>query len=162
MALAWERLSGEEPVEVQIEALIYHFAWLVDHGRETELVDLFTQSGRLIVPDISGDWSNSLLVEGHEKLRSRWKGGHQRLTRHVFANVRVAVLDQTHATASSVVIGFRHEGEGLGFSEPFLVGDYLDQLVKGPDSRWLFQERKIVPVFVGRKWHPQPQKSISE
>lgn len=158
MALAWEGLSGKESAEAQIESLIYQFAWLVDQGRETELVDLFTPDGRLIVPDISGDWSNSLLVEGHEKLRNRWKGGHHRLTRHVFANVRVAVLDQTRATASSVVIGFRHEGEGLGFSEPFLVGDYLDQVVTGPDGRWLFQERKIVPAFVGRKWHPQSQK----
>lgn len=154
MVLAWEGLSGKESAEAQIESLIYHFAWLVDHGRETELADLFIEEGRLIVPDVGRDWAKSLVVEGRASLMKRWSGGHSRLTRHVFNNIRIRFRAPSQAEATSVVIGFRHEGEGFGYSEPFLVGDYLDQIVRVEDGRWLFAERKIIPVFIGRKWHP--------
>lgn len=154
MALDYTQLTGREPPEAQIEALIYHFAWLVDHGREIDLPDLFVEQGTLIVPDIAGDWTGFLPVQGQEALRNRWQGTHQKVTRHVFANVRVALTGDGSASATSLAIGFRLDGAGLGFSEPFLVGDYLDKLVRTPERRWLFTERKVVPAFAGRQWHP--------
>ena len=134
-----------EPADrLAIEALIYEFGWLIDHGEAQKLPGLFTDDGRVlgVGPDkvgqqAIGDW-------GRERAGMR-----QRRSRHVQSNIRLQAISASVASGTVILTLYRHDGEGPGSPSPLLIGDYQDVYERGSDDRWRFSERSLTVHFGG-------------
>jgi hypothetical protein len=73
--------------------------------------------------------------------------------RHVCTNFIIDVTDAEHAMGLCYLMVFRHEPLPTPSAEaqpslPLSLGEFHDTFVKHA-GRWLFQKRKLVPVFRG-------------
>ena len=73
--------------------------------------------------------------------------------RHVCTNFVIDVVDAEHAKGICYLMVFRHEPLAKPSAEaqpslPLSLGEFHDTFIKS-GGRWLFERRKLVPVFRG-------------
>lgn len=122
---ALERLLAERA----IERMIVDYAAFNDAGDWEAVSALYVPEGRMSRPSAPDSF-----VEGREAILAAFKARPVRASRHVIANIRVAVEDR-EATASSQILLFTAAGQ------PPLVGTYIDRLALTADG-WRFVERR--------------------
>lgn len=126
---------------IGIESLLLDHAWRLDHGAAETLHALYTENGK-----ISG--VGPVLI-GRQQIQE-WGIARSKLprkTRHVVTNLRISGEEDGVVSVTSCLTLYRHDGEGVGSSVAFLVGDYDDRVVRDESGAWLFVERNIVAAF---------------
>jgi ketosteroid isomerase-like protein len=114
--------------ERAIERLILDYAAFNDAGEWEAVSALYVPLGRMSRPVAPDDF-----IEGREAILAAFKARPARASRHICANIRVAVKGD-RATATSQILLF------TGHDAP-KVGSYADRLEKTPDG-WRFVERR--------------------
>jgi uncharacterized protein (TIGR02246 family) len=123
-----------------IHDLVTEHAWTLDHGDPARLAEHYTEDGELIGLD------KPLIGRDAIGTWGRWRAGLKgRTSRHVHTNVRLTVEDGVHRGVVTTLL-YRHEGDGMGGTVPFLVSDYVDTYEK-VDGRWLIAHRDMRRVF---------------
>lgn len=131
------------PVETHlaVAALMARHAWLLDHDRSDAVPDLYCEDGRIV--GVGADMNGRAAIAAWARERAAKR---ELRTRHANINIHITSASPTRIEATSIVILFRHEDQGMGNTMPTLVGDYDDIIVRR-DGVWLFQERRVVAAF---------------
>lgn len=123
----------------ECEQLIAAYCQLIDHGRASEIADLFTEDGVLTLTP--GPWKGRETIRSHMKQREMMA---QRISRHVCSNFLVTAMDSSRVTATSYLTLYRadvNQGEKIGqISGPAALGEYEDTFIRTEDG-WLFSQR---------------------
>jgi ketosteroid isomerase-like protein len=133
-------------LRAEIAALVDEFAYLVDHGRAEEVVDLLTEDA--VFASSAGEDRGRAALSARFAARAR---AADRTTRHVCANLRLEVLAPDRVRGTVGVAVYRHDGAGMGRPIPLSVGDWEDLYVRGADGRWRMAERRFVRAFAGEE-----------
>jgi hypothetical protein len=138
-----------------LTALCMEYCWRVDNQRGDVIHELFAERATWSAPGVT--------YEGIDAIRAGWarraEAARSRLSRHLVAGLRfVAEPDG----GISGVIGFTLfaglAGQVLP-PEPKLVGEHHDRYVR-ERGRWLFAERKVVPIFPS-DWRLTPEIGLN-
>jgi hypothetical protein len=124
----------------ELEALVVEIAWRIDHRKADTVYELFTEDGTMTLGPQAMRGRNELIEWG----TARSDAG--RTTRHVCTNLRFAGTGPDRAEGTVIATVFLHDGDGVGSSMPFTVGEYHDEYVRGPDG-WRFSSRAMEIVF---------------
>ena len=136
----WNELVRVRP---EIEALIAEFAYLIDHGRGTEVHELFTEDG------IYGR-STGERATGREAVRRTYERRAQLppyTTRHLFTNLRLEADVDGALKGTCMLTLYMGEGELPLPPHPYLVSEYRDNYRLCDDGRWRFAERITTWLF---------------
>ena len=126
----------------ECEDLIQDIAWLTDHGPHSQIVDLYTSSG-----SFSKDGE---VTAGRASLEEMYKKRPASLyTRHLLSNIRVKILSETDAIATSYATVFRyHSDDGsvsispLKISSPEIIAEYYDTFIR-ESGAWKISSRVL-------------------
>ena len=123
-----------------IAELITRYAALNDAGDWDGVAALYTDEGRMSRPTAPDDF-----IAGRAAILAAFRARPLRATRHVVANVLVALEGETDARATSQILLFTgtsaSEGLPVQSAAPPLVGSYRDRLTR-TDRGWRFVERR--------------------
>jgi hypothetical protein len=140
-----ERLA----IEQQLTALSHAFAYHIDHGEFSDLVDLFTEDG---IFDRAGP-----VHRGRAELTEAMQARPNMTTRHVMTNFHFTEVETDRA--AGVVYCLTHHAHGtLDGPEPLVYGTVQGRLLElhdryeRTDEGWRFAERRAIPVFVPEVW----------
>jgi hypothetical protein len=137
------------PCRSAIEQLQAEFFWKIDRRDAADIADLFTEDGRLIIPDLANGMKTTITVAGRAALTKQWADRPKDLvSRHVFTNLHVVAISGTEASGRCIGLGFRHTGPGLGLPQPVIVNDQDDLYARGDDGLWRFREKRITVTFI--------------
>lgn len=138
-----ERMIAER----SCERLLVDYAQLVDFGNASGIADLFTEDAV---------WSGTdLLLEGREAIREwfvKREGLARRVSRHVFTNVGIDVLNDDEATGVCYLINYRHDRQEGDLRMPApgdvpkYVGECHDRFRRTSDG-WRFTARHVDVAF---------------
>ncbi len=129
-------------VRARIEELVHEHAWLIDHGRAAEVVELYAEDAR--IKGIGADKVGRSEIAAWAQQRAAM---HERRSRHSQTNIRLDALALDRIAGTVLLTLHRHDGEGSGSAAPLLVGEYADVYTKDTDGRWRFQERELIILF---------------
>lgn len=115
--------------ERAIERMILDYAAFNDAGDWDAVAAMYVPHGRMSRPT-----APDAFIEGADAILAAFKARPARKSRHVVANIRVALAGDT-ASATSQILLFTAAGE------PPLVGTYADRLERTADG-WRFAERR--------------------
>lgn len=128
---------------LEIGALVTEFAHLIDNGCGRDVADLFAPSG----------WygrEGGGRSTGHDAIRAAYEaraGRHpERVSRHLFTNLRIEFAGEGAATGTSTLTLFAGDGKTPLPATVSLVQDYLDEYER-LDGRWLFASRQTRRLF---------------
>ena len=120
------------------------YAYYRDHGDAKSYANLFTEDGtlQLVGPPMKG----REVIE--KEAIGRMAGT---VSRHVNTNIRVTLIDATHAEGVVYLTlyaakGSIANGRPVEMDGPIFVSDYVDTYVKTKDG-WRISSRKLVPAF---------------
>jgi SnoaL-like domain len=116
--------------ERSCERLILDYAAFNDAGDWAAVTALYVSDGRMSRPTTPDDF-----IEGRDAILAAFLARPPRTTRHICANIRLDIVDEAHAVATSQILLFTATGQ------PPLVGSYADRLIQTPDG-WRFTERR--------------------
>ena len=135
-----ERLT----IRVALEDLNTAFCYHLDHNEVDALLELFVDD----VYYTHGSRVSRGKAELAEVFRNR-SGTQTRTARHMYSGLKLDIESPTRARGTSVCMTFAAYGEPpLSPAIPTLVADFVDEYVRGDDSRWRFKERHIHRIFV--------------
>jgi hypothetical protein len=147
-ASAPDPLSGTLLAEadyVQLSRLVIEAAWRVDFGRSETLHELFVDDGQL---DLG---PGQPILRGREEIRewgSKLEAAHPYgRIRHVCGNMRFVADGDDAAHGTTVLTVYMEEGDGLGTTLPWTVGEDRDHFVR-TDQGWRLVFRQWVGLFV--------------
>lgn len=130
-------------IEWDCQQTILRFTAAFDAGNFSEMAEYFAPDGIWVRAEGP--------CHGHAGLQELGrKRSAQILVRHVLSNIRVDVLDATHARATTYVTVYRHDfADAVKLPAPLhleLFGEYADdlELIGG---RWLIARRAATAVF---------------
>ncbi len=139
-------IEGVEPVSrsawLDIEALIYEVARLVDSGQADQVHSFFAEDAV-----VGGAGPHDLI--GRTAIRE-WGEARVRLgrhSRHVVSNMAIAGLGVGRARVTAYLTLYRHDGDLPGSPMPFMVGDCIDDVTRDEQGRWLIAERRVITIF---------------
>jgi SnoaL-like domain len=112
------------------ERLIVDYAALNDAADWDGVAMLYTEDGRMSRPTAPNEF-----IEGRESILAAFKSRPPRATRHICANIRVNVENESSANATSQILLF------TGADKLPLVGSYADRITLTKDG-WRFSERR--------------------
>jgi hypothetical protein len=146
-----QRLQRIEDERAVLHTL-HRYAHCIDYGLEDEWVDLFTEDG------VYNRFTTGIRHEGREEIR-KFIPTHTRAPEKYHKHFMVEpiiTLNGDEATAESYWARVDD-----GDSGPFILsfGRYRDHLVRCPDGRWRFKERRIERenrVFTQYEWRTPP------
>lgn len=124
-----------------IAELITRYANLLDASDWDAVAALYTEDGRMNRPTAPDDF-----IAGRSAILASFKARPPRTTRHIIANVLVALEGEARATATSQILLYTGDGANPG-DPPLLstavplVGSYRDRLVR-TELGWRFAERR--------------------
>jgi SnoaL-like domain len=121
-----ERLIAERACE----RLIVDYAALNDAGNWDAVAALYVPQGRMSRPTAPDDF-----IEGRDAILAAFKSRPPRTTRHICANIRVAIESDARASATSQILLF------TAADKLPLVGSYADIFENTADG-WHFVERR--------------------
>jgi hypothetical protein len=124
----------------EIEEIIHLHAWLLDHGRGEEIVELYTSDGVML--GVGPDRIGRAGVLDYAKARKP-----SRTARHVCSNLRVQQVDSEHATSTFMIALFRSDDRPPLDATPIALADINDAYSRCEDGRWRIAERRIAIVF---------------
>ncbi|MGH8135285.1 MAG: nuclear transport factor 2 family protein [Steroidobacteraceae bacterium] len=123
-----------------IAELITRYASLLDAGDWDAVAALYTEDGRMSRPTAPDDF-----IAGRSAILASFKARPPRTTRHIIANVLVALDGEALATATSQILLYTGGGNPGGlpllFTAAPLIGSYRDRLVC-TELGWRFAERR--------------------
>jgi hypothetical protein len=129
---------------LEIEALVTEFAYRIDHGFSDRVADLFAPQGWY------GREGGTKSV-GRDAIRAAYAGRRSespaRLSRHLFANLRVAFDGEDGANGLSTLMLIAGDGAAPLPVNVTLVQDYVDRYVR-IDGSWLFLARETRRLFI--------------
>ncbi len=133
-------------VRLDLEALCLEYLYRVDHEHFDQVPELFTSDGTFETP-----WSK---MEGERELVEGWKARGERKikVRHFLGNVRLSMSEADRAQGCIGFTLYQHDEMDGGTPEPKLVAEHLDVYERGPDQRWRFKSRRVVPVFAAESF----------
>jgi ketosteroid isomerase-like protein len=114
----------------ECERLILDYAACNDASDWDAVAAMYVPHGRMSRPVAPDDF-----VEGRGAILAAFKARPARTTRHICANIRVNVENETRATATSQIMLF------TGAEQTPLVGSYADVLTNDGNG-WRFAERR--------------------
>jgi 3-phenylpropionate/cinnamic acid dioxygenase small subunit len=122
-----------------IEALVTEYAWLLDHQRWDDVLNLFTEDAEVFIRRRD--------IIGHSGLKewAAYRAQKQnRKTQHQMTLLRLqrTAPDRVEGTAA-LVLHVAKSGGGATYVD--LVGEYEDEYVRTPDG-WKFRRRRLVPI----------------
>ena len=120
-----ERLLAERA----IEAMIVDYAAFNDAGDWDAVAAMYLPEGRMSRPT-----APDVFIEGRDAILAALKARPARASRHVVANIRVAI-EGSSAEATSQILLF------TSADKPPLVGTYADRLAQTAEG-WRFAERR--------------------
>lgn len=129
------------PIEdrIAIESLVTEYAWMLDHQRWHDVLDLCTDDAVLFIRgrEITG---RAGLTEWADRRAERAN----RRTQHQMTLLRLypAGPDEVHGTAALVLHVAKTGGGGTYVD---LVGEYEDEYVRTADG-WRFKRRRLVQI----------------
>lgn len=120
----------EMQIARECENLILDIAWLTDHGPHSQIPDLYATSGSF---DKDGE-----VTIGKVALEEMYKKRPASLfTRHILSNIRVKVLSETEAIATSYGTVFRYRSSDnlaqtppVKISSPEIIAEYKDRFIR--------------------------------
>ena len=119
----------------------------VDDGDARTFADLFTDDAVLVRPD-------GQAIEGREAIFQAYVArAPERMTRHLVTNVVLEAVGPARLSARSYVLlwtGSTRDEAGPGgrpADSRQLVGEFADQLVRGPDGHWRIRRREACFVL---------------
>jgi ketosteroid isomerase-like protein len=142
-------LTDRLAIEQQLTALSYAFAYNIDHGDFTALVDLFTEDGVF--------HSGGQVVRGQAELRVAMQARPNTTLRHVMTNFHFTNLTADEAVGVVYCITHHANGDWDG-SGPLVYGTTQGRFIdlrdryRRTDDGWRFAERIAVPVFQPEVW----------
>jgi ketosteroid isomerase-like protein len=133
-ALAWTARAA-------ISELITRYAALSDAGDWDALAGLYAEDGRMSRPIAPDEF-----ISGRAAILAAFKSRPRRASRHIVANILVALEGDGHARATSQILLFTGSaaddgGLPLQSAAPPLIGTYADILAKTA-AGWRFAERR--------------------
>jgi hypothetical protein len=132
-------------IERACERLCLEYARLIDLGRASEAIDLFTDDAELSLtagPMHGRDEISTFLVKREAAAVA---------SRHVTTNVTIDVQSATEASGVAYITLYRREHSGDGpasLGPPNFVGHYADEFVL-TDAGWRFRRRTSTIAFQG-------------
>lgn len=147
-AKAADMTAAEKEAMATCMRLNMDYSYYRDHGDAKSYAALFTENG--VQQLASSVLKGRKAIE--EEAAARMKGT---VSRHVLTNIRINLLDSTHADGVAYISfyigkGSIDNGRPLEMDGPYLVGEYHDTYVKTKDG-WRFASRKLVPVFASAR-----------
>jgi len=127
-------------------SLVSEFAWLIDHGRASEAIGLFTEDAVLTFAPGS---PKPGIIRGKSELELflAARQAHAGLTsRHIVSNLRLGELAGGRVEAHSVFTVYRSESAARE-PMPAFISDVEDTLEKESDGAWRIAARTIRPIF---------------
>ncbi len=126
-----------------IDQLIVEFAYLIDHGRGTEVHQLFTEDG------IYGRSTGDRAVGRHAVREAYIRRAQLPLytTRHLFSNLRLEERADGEIAGTCLLTLYMGSGELPLPPVPYLVSEYQDRYRLCDDHRWRFAERITTWLF---------------
>jgi ketosteroid isomerase-like protein len=125
-----------ESDRLMIERLLSDFAWFADRGDGTSMSQLFIPDGVLLV---SGNELKGRVQIAEDCIRRALDPN--RVTRHVWSNLRIDRMDGD--TAASFAIQLTFEQTGAGKPTQLRVNDLVDEFQKDPSGSWKIARRVI-------------------
>ena len=123
-----ERLT----IRVALEDLNTAFCYHLDHNEVDALLELFVDD----VYYTHGSRVSRGKAELAEVFRNR-SATETRTARHMYSGLKLDIESPTRARGTSVCMTFAAYGEPpLSPAIPTLVADFVDEYVRGDDSRW--------------------------
>lgn len=121
--------------------LIITYASLLDAGQWDDVAALYTDDGRMSRPTAPDAYT-----EGRDAILASFKARPPRASRHICANIRVELVADGQARATSQILLFTGDaGEPGTLAQqsalPPMVGTYADKMVLTADG-WRFAERR--------------------
>jgi ketosteroid isomerase-like protein len=130
-------------LRMEIDAVLADWGWHLDHGEYDELVELFTEDARF-------EPHTGLELHGRDQIRARYttRAG-ARTTRHIYSGLRIvrATADRVEAVSCWVNYAANKPAPVLDEAATYLIADFHDVFLQGPDGGWRIHDRTIVPVF---------------
>jgi len=119
-----------------IQRLLSDFAWAADRGLAGALSELFFPDGTLCI--------NGQTYQGRVEIAAdcrRRAAIAQRLTRHVWSNLRVDI--QADGSCEATLVQQTYESAGPDQPLKIRVNDVSDRIARDADGRWRFRTRII-------------------
>jgi 3-phenylpropionate/cinnamic acid dioxygenase small subunit len=132
---------AELPIEdrLEIQALVNEYAWLLDHRRWADVIELFTEDAEVTI--------RGRAILGHSGLRD-WAAhraaNRSRKTQHQMTLLRLEPEQDgvVRGTAALVLHVAKSGGSGTYID---LVGEYRDEYLRTATG-WRFRRRVLVPL----------------
>jgi uncharacterized protein (TIGR02246 family) len=122
-----------------IADLLTEFGWRVDHGKADTVADLFVEDGSVSTPKFELQGRDA--IDKHFSARAR---DDDRVTRHVWTNLKLTALDGHRIKAETAMQTYVCHGNTPDAARELVVGDSIDIVEKDADGRWRFVERRLV------------------
>lgn len=133
------------PLELrsEIETLLADWAHAIDSGHAESAVIYYSDAAEQHLPGAS-----SVGIAQIGAALARRAQLSQRVTRHLFSNVRLVRADAGVAQIEvhSILTLFRSDSADRP-PHPFMVADVVDRFERGQDGRLRITHRQVVPVF---------------
>jgi 3-phenylpropionate/cinnamic acid dioxygenase small subunit len=137
-SLAW---SLDSATRAEIEALVFEYAWLVDHGHADQIPDLYTVDGTFAAVDPPAVGRDQLRSWAEERTRQT-----ARTTRHIHPNIRLTRVSDDEVHGCIALILFRSDTADVANTKPRFIGEYND-VYRYVNDRWLIQRRALAIAF---------------
>lgn len=125
---------------IAIEQLVTEYAWLLDHRRFDDVLDLFTEDAELRIRGQKIHGADGL----QQWLEQRATNQHQRSSQHQMSLLRLQrVQDGLVRGTAGLVLHVAKSGSTGTYVD--LVGEYQDEYVR-TDSGWRFRSRILVTL----------------
>jgi len=124
---------------LQIQNLVYRYAWLLDTGRWVELGKLFAHADLYIAGALAASHDADAVTALWQR-HVRLYDNQTPRTRHFISNLMIESEDG-HSARSYSYVQVVQQTRTLPL-QPIITGDYLDRFVK-VDGIWRFSERRI-------------------
>ena len=127
----------------ELSRLVIEAAWRVDLGRPETLYQLFTDDGQLELGESTLCGKAAIRAWGEDLTKAGTFG----TIRHICSNMRFAAISDDAARGVTVLTVFMEQGDGVGSSVPWVVGEDHDHFVRTADG-WRISSRRWKQLFI--------------
>ncbi len=144
------RIAGI-PVEavLKIHQLVSEFAYRVDMLGGHSVEQLFAEDG-YYEADGQRSTGRAAILRAYELRSARGP----RTSRHLFTNLRLVWGGKSTYRATTIMLLFARDGDGVHTAEPLLVADVSDEYRVTDDGELEIQSRRLTTVFADPEHKP--------
>jgi hypothetical protein len=127
----------------EIEELMVDYWHDVDHNWGKNAHTYYTEDGSYTT-SIKTRTGRQAIKDFYDVRENRG----ERVARHVINNLKITIHDRNRVSAVSILSLFAADGSPVLPSKPaIMIADLLDEIMRGPDGRWLYVSRTIKALF---------------